>query len=171
MSVSRGSDCLTERRANHITIIEIGAKVPLYSFNAPRDTALRDIAMTAIVGRGDFTYRVQPNWARLPDRWDFADVGGVAVDPQDRVYVFNRGGHPMIVFNRAGSFVTSWGEAVFKRPHAVHLAMARSGAPMRVSTPRIAVRWRARCYRRSAHPQRRPRNSAAVPSIRPRRGR
>ena len=78
--------------------------------------------MTAIIGSGDFTYRAQADWARLPDGWDFADVGGVAVDRSDRVYVFNRGGHPMIVFNRDGSFVKSWGEAVFKRPHAVHLA-------------------------------------------------
>jgi hypothetical protein len=78
--------------------------------------------MTAIVGQGDFTYRVQPNWAQLPAGWDFADVGGVAVDREDRVYVFNRGGHPMVVFNRNGSFVKSWGEDIFKRPHAVHLA-------------------------------------------------
>lgn len=59
---------------------------------------------------------------QLPDGWDFADVGGVAVDRHDRVYVFNRGGHPIIVFNRDGSFAASWGDTLFKRPHAVHRA-------------------------------------------------
>ncbi len=77
--------------------------------------------MTAIVGHGDFTYQVAPDWAQLPQGWDFNDVGGVAVDRQDRVYVFNRGGHPMVVFNRDGSFAHAWGEDIFKRPHAVHL--------------------------------------------------
>jgi len=78
--------------------------------------------MDAVVGSGDFTYRVEPGWGKLPAGWDLADVGGVAVDRQDRVYVFNRGGHPMIVFDRAGNFLHSWGEDLFKRPHAVHLA-------------------------------------------------
>jgi len=78
--------------------------------------------MDVIVGSGDFTYLVEPGWGKLPEGWDFADVGGVAVDRQDRVHVFNRGGHPMIVFDRAGNFLHSWGEDLFKRPHAVHLA-------------------------------------------------
>jgi hypothetical protein len=78
-------------------------------------------AMTTTVGSGDFTYRVEPGWGQLPDGWDYGDVGGVGVDAKDRIYVFNRGGHPMIVLDRDGKFLTSWGEAFFKRPHAVHM--------------------------------------------------
>ena len=78
--------------------------------------------MAVTVGTGKFTYTVAPGWGKLPDGWDFGDVGGVATDKQDRVYVFNRGGHPMIVFDREGNFITSWGEGVFSRPHAVMLA-------------------------------------------------
>ncbi|HET6609595.1 MAG TPA: peptidyl-alpha-hydroxyglycine alpha-amidating lyase family protein [Rhodopila sp.] len=70
---------------------------------------------------GDFRFRVEPGWGKLPDGWDLNDVGGVAVDGRDRVFVFNRGGHPMIVFNREGLVLGSWGETTFKRPHAVHL--------------------------------------------------
>jgi hypothetical protein len=70
---------------------------------------------------GDFRFRVEPGWGKLPDGWDLNDVGGVAVDGRDRVFVFNRGGHPMIVFNREGLVLGSWGETMFKRPHAVHL--------------------------------------------------
>jgi DNA-binding beta-propeller fold protein YncE len=77
--------------------------------------------MSVTVGSGDFAYRVQPGWGQLPDGWDYGDVGGVGIDAKDRVYVFNRGGHPMIVLDRDGNFLGSWGEAFFKRPHAVHM--------------------------------------------------
>src|SRR5206468_554769 len=51
-----------------------------------------------------------------------ADVAAVGVDAQDRVYAFNRGAHPMVVFDRDGNFLRSWGEGVFRRAHGVHVA-------------------------------------------------
>ena len=78
--------------------------------------------MTTIVGTGGFRYAVEPGWAKLPDDWDLADVGGIGIDRQDRVYVFNRGTHPMIVFDRQGNVLQTWGDGTYKRPHAVHLA-------------------------------------------------
>ena len=44
-----------------------------------------------IVGSGRFKYRVNAEWAKLPDGWSFKEVGGVGVDSNDNVYVFNRG--------------------------------------------------------------------------------
>jgi hypothetical protein len=38
------------------------------------------------------------------------------------VYVFNRGEHPMIVFDRDGNFLRSWGEGLFPRAHGVFMA-------------------------------------------------
>ena len=75
-----------------------------------------------VVGSGAFSYRVAEGWGRLPDGWDFKDVAAVGVDRDDRVYVFNRGAHPMIVFDRAGNFLRSWGEGTFARPHGLHIA-------------------------------------------------
>ena len=49
-------------------------------------------------------------------------VAAVATDSQDRVYVFNRGEHPMIVFDRQGNFLRSWGEGQYPRAHGVHMA-------------------------------------------------
>ena len=77
--------------------------------------------MTVEVGSGDYVYRAVPGWGELPDGWSYGDVGGVSVDAKDRVYVFNRGGRPMIVLDREGRVLGSWGEAIFKRPHAVHI--------------------------------------------------
>src|SRR5271167_3795987 len=50
-----------------------------------------------IVGSGRFKYLVNANWAKLPDGWSFKEVGGVGVDSNDNVYVFNRGEHIDVV--------------------------------------------------------------------------
>jgi DNA-binding beta-propeller fold protein YncE len=71
------------------------------------------------LGKETYTYEVVENWAKLPDGWSFKEVGGVGVDAQDNVYVFNRGVHPMMVFDRDGNFLRSWGEGVFPRAHGV----------------------------------------------------
>jgi hypothetical protein len=78
--------------------------------------------MSAMVGSGAYQYRVEEAWGRLPEGWQLNDVGGVGVDREDRVYAFNRGGHPMVVFDRDGRFLMSWGEDIFTRPHAIFMA-------------------------------------------------
>jgi DNA-binding beta-propeller fold protein YncE len=75
----------------------------------------------SIVGSGAYTYRVVADWAKLPKGWAFRDVAAVATDKADRVYVFNRGEHPMMVFDRDGNFLTSWGEKIFHRPHGLQM--------------------------------------------------
>jgi hypothetical protein len=81
-----------------------------------------ECSMSAILGTGEHRYRVLESWAKLPDGWQLGDVAAVGVDRQDRVYVFNRGEHPMMVFDRDGTFLRSWGEGVFERPHGIHMA-------------------------------------------------
>ena len=77
--------------------------------------------MPAILGSGEHRYRVVENWAKLPDGWNLTDVASVAVDSKDRIYVFNRGAHPMVVLDRDGNFITSWGEGLFQpRAWAAH---------------------------------------------------
>src|SRR6202040_219381 len=78
--------------------------------------------LSMIVGSGNFKYRVNADWAKLPDGWSFKEVGGVGVDSHDNVYVFNRGVHPMMVFDREGNFLRSWGEGRYLRAHGVHIA-------------------------------------------------
>ena len=71
------------------------------------------------VGEGLFSYEAQEHWAQLPEGWSFVEAVAVATDSQDRVYVYNRGQHPVIVFDREGWFLTSWGEGIFVRPHGI----------------------------------------------------
>src|SRR5437899_4631226 len=81
--------------------------------------------MPVILGTGAYRYEVVDDWAKLPPGREFnADVAAVGVDRQDRVYAFNRGEHPMVVFDRDGNFLRSWGEGVFRRAHGVHMAPA-----------------------------------------------
>src|SRR5947209_6100022 len=77
--------------------------------------------MSVILGSGEHRYRVMENWAKLPEGWNLADVASVAVDSKDRIYVFNRGAHPMVVLDREGNFIKSWGEGLFSRAHGLHI--------------------------------------------------
>ncbi len=77
--------------------------------------------MTTILGSGEYRYEPVEGWGRLPEGWSLREVGAVAVDSQDRVYVFNRGEHPIVVFDRDGKFLTSWGEGLFKRAHGLQM--------------------------------------------------
>ena len=77
--------------------------------------------MSIIVGSGDFKYRIVEDWAKLPPGWSFKEVGAVGVDAKDNVYVFNRGDHPMMIFDRDGNFLRSWGEGLFGRAHGLHI--------------------------------------------------
>ncbi len=68
-------------------------------------------------GSGKYTYELVDGWAKYPKDWSILDVGGIAIDKQDRVYVFNRSEHPLMVFDREGNLQSSWGEGLFKRAH------------------------------------------------------
>lgn len=75
-----------------------------------------------IIEDGGFRYESLQEWAKLPDEdgWDLIEVSGVAVDSNDNVYLLNRGNHPIIVLDRDGNFVRSWGEGEFDgRAHGI----------------------------------------------------
>jgi DNA-binding beta-propeller fold protein YncE len=70
-----------------------------------------------LYGSGEYTYELVDEWAKLPSDWSFLDVGGLTVDSEDKVYVFNRSIHPVMIFDSDGNFLDSWGEGYFSRPH------------------------------------------------------
>jgi len=71
-------------------------------------------------GSGDYTYELDEGWGKLPDGYEFNQAAGVAVDSKDRVYVFNRSSHQLMVLERDGSFIESWDEN-FNNPHGIHI--------------------------------------------------
>lgn len=64
-------------------------------------------------------YRADDGWAHLPSGWQLTEVAAVAVDSHDRLFAFDRGEHPVLVFDRDGTLLTSWGEGLFVRPHGI----------------------------------------------------
>jgi DNA-binding beta-propeller fold protein YncE len=73
-------------------------------------------------GSGEFTYELVDGWAKYPADWSLLDVCGLAIDSEDRVYVLNRGTHPIIVFDREGNLLTSWGDKLFQRAHGAGIS-------------------------------------------------
>src|SRR4051794_5102510 len=71
-------------------------------------------------GKGP-TYQVVAKWAQLPADFKFGQVTGVAVDGADQVYVFHRGKQPIVVFDKAGKFLRSWGDGLFKTAHGLRV--------------------------------------------------
>jgi DNA-binding beta-propeller fold protein YncE len=71
------------------------------------------------VGSGKFMYEVVEPWGQLLEGRGFAEVTALAVGANDRLYVFARFPHGILVFDRDGRFLAAWGEGVFKRPHGL----------------------------------------------------
>ena len=68
------------------------------------------------------SYKVRTGWEQLPEGFHHRDVCGVAVDPDDRVFVLTRGESRVIVYDRNGKFITSWAEGMFtERTHCIRI--------------------------------------------------
>ena len=103
--------------------------------------------MTVVQGEGAYKYEITNEWAKVPPGMEWREVGAVGVDDKDNVYVFNRGEHPMMVFDRDGNFLRSWGEGLFKRAHGVAHGARRHDLLHRRRRPHRAPvhAGRARC--------------------------
>jgi DNA-binding beta-propeller fold protein YncE len=74
------------------------------------------------VGTGKYTFQLIENWAKLPSGETFGNVSAVATDSQDRVYVFQRKDPPVVVFDRQGTYLKSWGVGAITDPHGIYIA-------------------------------------------------
>lgn len=66
-------------------------------------------------------YRPVAGWPQLPDDVKLGAVSAVATDSADRVYVFHRGKKPILVFDRGGKFLRSWGDDVVETAHGLRI--------------------------------------------------
>ena len=65
-------------------------------------------------------FAVVEGWENLPKGYVHKDVDGVAVDSKDNVYLMTRMDARVLVYDRDGKFVRSWGEKVFTpRTHGI----------------------------------------------------
>jgi DNA-binding beta-propeller fold protein YncE len=67
----------------------------------------------------EFGYSPDDRWAKLPAGFGWTEVAAVATDSRDRVFVFSRGEHPLLIFERDGTFLEEWDGSMFVRPHGI----------------------------------------------------
>jgi len=73
------------------------------------------------VGAGNFTYTYIQDWAKMPAGQSLGTVSAIATDSQDRVYAFQRAEPPVVIFDRNGEFLSSWGNGNFVDPHGLFI--------------------------------------------------
>ena len=66
------------------------------------------------------SYRPVDKWCFPADR-DHGEVVGVACDSKDRVFLFTRGTPPVMIFDREGTLLSTWGQGLFERPHGIFI--------------------------------------------------
>ncbi len=73
------------------------------------------------VGAGAYSYQLIRDFLKRPNGETFGQVSRVATDKQDRVYVFQRKDPPVVVFDRAGNYLTAWGAGEVTDPHGLKI--------------------------------------------------
>ncbi len=73
--------------------------------------------------RGDSIPDYQPiqGWPQLPPKVKLGPVSAVAADAKDNIYVAHRGPKPILVFDRSGRFLRSWGDEHIKTVHGLRI--------------------------------------------------
>ena len=82
------------------------------------EDVMRDDLVVTMNGRD---YAVECPWGTLPDGQVFGPVSQLAIDSNDRVYVFQRSNPPVLVFDSVGLLVDSWGEGEFSDAHGIFI--------------------------------------------------
>ena len=72
-------------------------------------------------GSGKYTYEYAEGWGKLPSGWEWGWIPAIACDSKDNVYVYSRSAHPLVIFDRHGNFLDSWGEDVLEDAHGIYI--------------------------------------------------
>ena len=72
------------------------------------------------VGSGEFRYRVNADWEKVPAGIDHPDVCSVAVDSRDRVFLLTRNSPFVLIYEPSGQFVSAW-DTQFVAPHHISI--------------------------------------------------
>ncbi len=90
-------------------------------------TASKSGSQRPIVGSGEHTYEVFHDWGELPSTIRYGNVHGVQIDTNGLIYIHHtvhatsQSDHSVVVFDRDGKCVTSWGGAYAGGGHGLHL--------------------------------------------------
>lgn len=71
-------------------------------------------------GSGDFVYEYVEGWGQQQDRIVFKEIAGISVDACDQIYVLTRTEAPVVVMNKDGEILETFGQGIFKRAHGLY---------------------------------------------------
>jgi len=71
------------------------------------------------IGTGNHTYEWIDGWGKLPKGIQYGYTHGVVVDQKDNVYIHNQSKDAVIVFDKEGNFIRSWGESFKDGAHGM----------------------------------------------------
>jgi DNA-binding beta-propeller fold protein YncE len=66
-------------------------------------------------------HKLVKDWAQLPKGWNFGECSGVDVDNNDNVWVFNRGLHQVIQFDKGGKMIQAWPDVPVRVAHGIRV--------------------------------------------------
>ena len=89
------------------------------------------------IGSGEHRYRVNAEWAKLPDGYAFGTTHGVVEDAAGRIYVHHTGSPSVFVFSPEGQFLSAWGEAYAGGAHGLHLEREADGEYLYLSATKL----------------------------------
>ena len=69
----------------------------------------------------DLGYRPVPHGLQIPDDLEMGAPSSVGWTSMNRILVFNRGPNPLMEFEPDGTFVRSWGQGQYDRPHGMRI--------------------------------------------------
>lgn len=101
------------------------------------------------LGSGDYVYRMDHHWAKVPAGKRFGYTHGVVEDQQGRFFIANQSRDAVMIFDHDGNCLSSWGQG---SPPAIAASTTSTSAPMymlRVMTEIVAGRRPSRFGDRS----------------------
>jgi peptidylglycine monooxygenase len=69
----------------------------------------------------DERYRIDRFYGQFPEGFELGRVSTLAVDANEKLYIFQRNGPPVVVLDEHGSFESAWGEDLVSDPHGINI--------------------------------------------------
>jgi len=80
--------------------------------------------MAEVFGSGSFRYEHVDGWPNIPGDITLLECPGVGIDSKDNVFLLTRGKDPIVVFDKEGNFLNTFGKGLFSenRTHGLYIA-------------------------------------------------
>lgn len=112
----------TTIRCVHNPKLQLTKSMRVASPISERNPLLRRSNLTKLIfGTGMYSYEVIQPFGVLPHGIEFGETSHVALDSKDRIYLTQRYGIPILVFDAKGNFLTGLGEGQILDAHGIFI--------------------------------------------------